>query len=170
MTPARSLNPSVESQYRQKQWYQAHPVACSREAHFQLFCPEKIDGLSHERRARVPGSKHERSLCASRRHSPRIAEGKGSPSRSPLSRETWRLRKLPVELRTPINGPDMFTKAGRSWPDLPAVTGAMFNSGGIGLNGPEALRPPTAAVLQLKLPLVFLSGPSSDPRTSKGDI
>ncbi|KAK4346386.1 hypothetical protein RND71_032725 [Anisodus tanguticus] len=47
----------------------------------------------------------------------------------------------------------MFTNDGRSWPDRPAVEGTIFNSGGIGLKGPEALLPPTADVLQLKLPL-----------------
>lgn len=46
----------------------------------------------------------------------------------------------------------------------------MVISGGIGLSGPEALRPPTAAVLQLKLPLVLLSEPSRDPQTSSGDM
>nr|GMD55332.1 hypothetical protein C4D60_Mb01t12470 [Ipomoea batatas] len=61
-------------------------------------------------------------------------------------------------------------RAGRSWPDRPALTGTMFISGGIGLNGPEALLPPTPAVLQLKLPLAFLSGPSKDPRTNNGDM
>ncbi|URD73266.1 hypothetical protein MUK42_36387 [Musa troglodytarum] len=66
--------------------------------------------------------------------------------------------------------PGMFISAGRSCPDRPVVGATMLPSGCIGLRGPEILWPVIPEVLQLRFPLAFLSGPSREPRTSKGDM